>query len=66
MDTQMENLSIGKHNRINRLTKFNQSKKLYAPTEKTNTKKYVFSINGLFICKITSTKTIQDNKKEAK
>jgi hypothetical protein len=47
-------------------TKLNHNKKLYAPTENTNTKKYIFKKNGLLICKRTSIKTMMDNKKAAK
>jgi hypothetical protein len=66
MDAQIENLKTGKHKRIYKFTKLSHNKKLYAPTENTNTRKYAFKINGLLTCKRTSIKTIIDNIKAAK
>ncbi len=66
MDAQIENLNMGKHKRIYMFTKLSHNKKLYAPTENTNTKKYIFNNNGLLTCKRTSIKTMIDNKKAAK
>jgi hypothetical protein len=48
------------------LTYLIQNKKLKVPTQKTKIKKYAFKIKGLLIRKRISTKTIHDNKKEAK
>jgi hypothetical protein len=49
MEDQIQNLRIGKNNRMYILRYLIQNKKLKAPTQKTNIKKYVFKIKGLLI-----------------